>query len=72
MSVLPTTMRIGLSYLGNRNTTEVHQLSNETSQCQIGEILEAGNAVKFVPDTLAEAHNNGYDNCAYCLGDSLR
>ena len=72
MSVQPTRSRIGLSYLGNKNTTEVHQLSTETSQCQIGEILDAGNAVKFIPDTLAEAHNNGYDNCAYCLGGSLR
>lgn len=72
MSVQPTTSRIGLYYLGNKNTTEVHLLANETTQCQIDEILAAGNAVRFIPDTLEEAHRNGYDNCAYCIGGSRR
>ena len=72
MSVLPTNSKYGTNYLGNKNTTEVHKLANEKPQCQIDEILDAGNAVKFIPDTLEEAHNNGYDNCAYCIGGSLR
>lgn len=72
MSVEPTTSRSGIVYLGNKNTTEVHKLADETTQCQIDEILAAGNAVKFVPDTLEEAHRNNYDNCAYCIGGSLR
>ena len=26
----------------------------------------------FTPDTLGQAHSEGYDNCAYCLGGSRR
>jgi hypothetical protein len=72
MSVLPTITKYGIDYLGNKNTTEVHRIADEKPQCQIDEILSAGNAVKFIPDTLKEAHNNGYDNCAYCIGGSRR
>jgi hypothetical protein len=72
MSVYSVSSRYGISYLGNRNEKEVHRLSAEKLQCQIDEILRAGHAVGFVPDTLQEAHNNGYDNCAYCIGGSLR
>lgn len=59
-------------YLGNENTTEVHDLRNETTQCQIDEILAAGHAVGFTPDTLSQAHSEGYDNGAYCIGGSTR
>ena len=59
-------------FLGNTNTTEVHDLSNEQRQCQIDEIIAAGHAVVFTPDTLVQAHAEGYDNGAYCLGGSTR
>lgn len=61
-------------YLGNSDTDhmEVHDLLNEKRQCQINEIISAGNAVVFYPDTLEQAHNEGYDNGAYCIGDSMR
>ena len=62
-------------YLGNKNTKEVHDLDNEDtspSGCQIDEIIRAGHAVWFNPDTLEEAHRQGYDNCAKCLGGSRR
>ena len=59
-------------YLGNTNKMEVHDLLNETPQCQIDEILRAGHAVVFTPDTLDQAHQEGYDNCAYCIGGSRR
>jgi hypothetical protein len=61
-------------YLGNSSWTkmEVHDIWNEKSQCQITEIRKAGHAVVFDPDTLAQAHKEGYDNCAYCIGDSKR
>lgn len=65
----------GKRYLGNKNKKEVHDLDGEdtsASGCQIDEIIRAGNAVTFYPDTLAEAHSQGYDNCAKCLGGSLR
>ena len=61
-------------YLGNSNTDhmEVHDLGNEKPQCQIDEIISAENAVVFNPDTLEQAHDEGYDNCAYCIGSSTR
>ena len=59
-------------YLGNTNKTEVHDLHNETTQCQINEIIAARHAVVFTPDTLAQAHNDGYDNVHYCIGNSTR
>jgi len=62
----------GKQYLGNTNKMEVHNLRNEKPQCQIDEIIKAGHAVVFLPDTLAQAHSEGYDNGAYCIGDSKR
>ena len=59
-------------YLGNTNKKEVHDLKNEKTQCQINEIIKAGHAVVFSPDTLAQAHSEGYDNGAYCIGGSTR
>ena len=72
MSCFPVTARGSRRYLGNSNTKEVHDLKNEKPLCQINEILRAGHAVGFVPDTLDEAHANGYDNGAYCIGGSTR
>ena len=57
-------------YLGNTHTKEVHDLDLETENCQIDEIIEAGHATPF--DTLKDAHEEGYDNCAFCLGNSER
>ena len=65
----------GKRFVGNTNNTEVHDLDNEKTgknQCQIDEIILAGHAVTFDPDTLEEAHYKGYDNCAYCIGSSTR
>ena len=70
VSTRPTNKR----YLGNSSPTkmEVHDLTNETPQCQIDEIIRAGHAVVFTPDTLDQAHREGYDNGAHCLGSSKR
>jgi len=54
---------------------EVHDLDNEDtspSGCQIDEIIDAGHARSFNPDTLEQAHREGYDDCAYCIGGSTR
>jgi hypothetical protein len=54
---------------------EVHDLDNEktrSNQCQIEEIISAGHVHLFNPDTLEQAHKEGYDNCAYCVGGSKR
>ncbi len=65
----------GKRFIGNTNNTEVHDLDNEKTgqnQCQIDEIIQAGHAVTFTPDTLNQANSDGYDNCAYCIGSSTR
>jgi hypothetical protein len=61
---------LGIKYLGNSTKKEVHDLDMEDFSaigCQIDEIISAGHAVTFNPDTLEEAHRCGYDNCAKCL-----
>lgn len=71
----PTNSREGKNFLGNKNTYEVHDLRCEdTSEngCQIDEILDAGHGVRFIPDTLIQAHSEGYDDCAKCIGTSTR
>ena len=60
----------GAKYCGNKNEMEVHNLDNETPQCQIDKIIAAGHAVPY--DSLEKAHSDGYDNCHYCIGESKR
>ena len=65
----------GNRFVGNTNTLEVHDLDNEKTGgngCQIDEIIGAGHARVFSPDTLEQAHFKGYDNCDKCIGNSLR
>lgn len=57
------------TYLGNSHTKEVHNLDNEKTRCNIGDI-KAAHRVTF--GSLAEAHRQGYDNCSHCLGQSTR
>ena len=63
----------GERYLGNVSKMEVHDLDNEktgANQCQIDEIIRAGNDRPFT--THAAARAAGHDNCAYCIGNSSR
>jgi len=64
-------------YLGNSDPghKEVHDLHSEDTRpsgCQIDEIIQAGHAVVFSPDTLEQAKREGYDPCAKCLPGSRR
>ena len=64
-------------YLGNSSSDnmEVHDLDQEDTNangCQIDEIIRAGNNVQFTPDSLEQAHKEGYDNCAKCIRRSKR
>ena len=59
-------------FVGNKGTTEVHDLDNEDTAangCQIDEIREWKT---FDPDTLAQAKSEGYDPCDKCLPGSQR
>ena len=60
----------GERYCGNKNEMEVHDLDNENTNCQIDKIINAGNDVPF--NNLSTAHNAGYDNCHWCIGNSTR
>jgi len=65
--------RDGFRFLGNRNSNEVHDLDNEDTRpsgCQINEILHRGTGVAFYPDTIEKARDQGFDNCAKCIGQS--
>ena len=71
----PTASRGNWTYLGNKNKMEVHDTTQEDprgSGCQIDEFLRAGHGVYFIPDSLAQANSERYDNCAKCLGGSTR
>lgn len=59
-------------FSGNTHTKEVHDLINEQAQCRIDEIFEAGHAVGFTPDSLAQAHAEGFNNGHYCIDGSIR
>ena len=62
----------GTRYCANTSPTkkEVHDLDNEKAQCQIDEIIAAGNAKPY--DSLDDAHRDGYDNGHWCIGGSTR
>jgi hypothetical protein len=62
----------GERYLANsrRTSREVHDLDTEKTQCQIDEIIRAGNDVPYT--SLSTAYADGYDNCHYCIGRSTR
>lgn len=62
----------GERYLANTDSDnkEVHDLDQETNNCQIDEIIAATGDKPYT--SLQEAHDDGYDNGAYCLGDSTR
>ena len=60
MSVHPATTYDGLQYYGNSSPSkmEVHHVPSKTANCQLDEIKDG---VRFVPDTLEEAHANSYE-----------
>lgn len=60
----------GERYLANANEKEVHDLDNEKTQCQIDKIIAAGHDRPY--SSLDAAHRDGFDNCAYCIGNSTR
>lgn len=54
-----------MDFIGNRNSSEIHKKG-----CQWIGKMSARNKVGF--RTLNFAHLEGFDNCAFCLGDSKR
>jgi len=65
----------GEQYLANKSASkkEVHDLDNEKTgknECQIDEIIKAKNDKPYT--TKKAANDDGYDNCAHCIGDSKK
>ena len=61
----------GNRFIGSTNTNQGHDLANEDTDknaCQIDEIA-THHVKRFDPDTLEKAHEEGFENCDYCLGD---
>lgn len=57
-------------YLGNLNTLEVHDTTNEKGSCQLDKIKWEH---RRWYDTLYEAkRDRPYDNCYWCIGSSYR
>ena len=65
----------GRRFVGNNTEKEVHDLDNEKfgeHECEIIEILIAGHVKTFEPDTVDQAHKEGYHNCVHCMSSSKR
>jgi hypothetical protein len=62
----------GERYLANTSPSkrEVHDLDNERTLCQIDEIIRAKHDKPY--HSQGAANLAGYDNCAYCIGNSSR
>jgi hypothetical protein len=64
----PISSRPRRRYLGDASKTEIHDLKNESLNCRVDEIIAAGRAVAFYPDSRIQAESEGYEGCARCLG----
>jgi len=59
----------GKRFIGNTDKNKVHDLDNENLAeyaCQIDEI-KPEHVKTFEPDTLEQAHKEGFENCDYCI-----
>jgi hypothetical protein len=56
-------------FLGNTHKKEVHDYAHRTHLCQVFEIKPSH---KRWYRTVQEAKDDGFDNCAYCIGNSKR
>jgi hypothetical protein len=65
----------GKRYCGNTSKMEVHDFHLEDRRefaCQIEKFIASGNAKSFTPDTLEQAHKEGYHDCVFCIGFSTK
>jgi len=65
----------GKRFCGNTSKMEVHDFNLEDRRefaYRIEEVIASCHAKGFVPDTLEQAHKEGYHNCVYCIGMSAR
>jgi hypothetical protein len=57
-------------YLGDPDAKIVHDLDHEdptSTGCAIDALIAAGAAMRFEPDRLRQAAEEGYNNCPKCL-----
>ena len=59
-------------FIGNKITKEVHDCYMERiAFCKIDEI-KSDYVITFNPDTLEKANQEGYKNCSYCIGATVK
>ncbi len=62
----PTHTKRSQRFLGDEDLKHVHDLENARGACEIDEILDEGRGVRFEPDTLNQAQQEGYTPCPRC------
>ncbi|MBD3368568.1 MAG: hypothetical protein GF405_10440 [Candidatus Eisenbacteria bacterium] len=61
----------GVRYVGDAQRGIVHDRHHEECEdCLVENLVQRGAAVGFRPDTLAQAFDEGYDYCDWCLDGS--
>ena len=63
----PTQTRRSQRFLGDENNRIVHDLDHARGACEIDEILDLGNGVRFEPDALEQAKAERYQPCRRCV-----
>ena len=53
-------------YFGDKSQNIVHDLNLASKDCKIVSV-KTTNKKYFVPDTLEQAHKEGYQDCKFCL-----
>jgi hypothetical protein len=54
--------------LGDSAAGTVHDLDQESSRCDVDQILRRSHGVIFTPDTLVQARFEGFERCSHCTG----
>ncbi len=61
----------GSRFIGDAEQGVVHDRRHEECEdCLVQDLVDRGRAVGFRPDTLAQAFDEGYDYCDWCLDGS--
>lgn len=58
----------GHRWLGDKRSQVAHDVDACTAPETVRALVEAGTALCFAPDMLAEARNRGYRRCRDCAG----
>jgi hypothetical protein len=58
----------GVRYVGDSESMIVHDSADEECEgCVLSDVLARNAAVRFEPDTLEQAFDEGFDYCDHCI-----